>query len=201
MASSLSNLDITTNGFVRLHHQPVAGINDLVHHIPDAGGQAAGLLSQDLRLSFTRNAGWGLVIAIFIVRHWYTQTQPLPVRAGYFIRLWKVLHKTQSSCDIFHYIIWYRYANFVYEIICETWSWYHRHGKEGIQLTWFTNPIMHQFTSHNASSCDRNVHTRAHLLQNGALWDICLMHCGMFEMGQLLCMIVYQICVSMLIYS
>ena len=39
--------------------------------------------------------------------------------------------------------------------------------------------------SHNATFCDRNVHMCAHLLQNGALWDICLVHCGICEIGLL----------------
>ena len=40
--------------------------------------------------------------------------------------------------------------------------------------------ISHNAPYCNAPFCNRNVHT---LLQNGALWDICLMHCGVFEMG------------------
>ena len=35
-----------------------------------------------------------------------------------------------------------------------------------------TNPIVRSPISHNAPFCDRNVHMCAHLLQNGALWDI-----------------------------
>ena len=38
----------------------------------------------------------------------------------------------------------------------------------------------------NASFSNRNVHMCTFLLQNGALWDICLMHYGICEMG-LLC--------------
>ena len=43
--------------------------------------------------------------------------------------------------------------------------------------------------SHNAPFCDRNVHMCALsvLLQNDALWDIYLMHCGICEMGLLRC--------------
>ena len=37
-------------------------------------------------------------------------------------------------------------------------------------------------TPHDAPFCNKNVHMCAHLLQNGALWDICLMHCGICEM-------------------
>ena len=35
--------------------------------------------------------------------------------------------------------------------------------------------------SHNAPFCNRNVHMCTFLLQNGALWDICLMHCGIWD--------------------
>ena len=35
--------------------------------------------------------------------------------------------------------------------------------------------------SHNAPFCNRNVHT--FLLQNGVLWDICKMSCGIWQMG------------------
>ena len=38
---------------------------------------------------------------------------------------------------------------------------------------------------HNAPFCSRNVHVYTLLLQNGALWDICLMHCGICDMGLL----------------
>ena len=38
---------------------------------------------------------------------------------------------------------------------------------------------------HNAPLCNRNVHMCTFLLQNGALWDICLMHCRSCEMGLL----------------
>ena len=37
--------------------------------------------------------------------------------------------------------------------------------------------------SHNAPFCNRNVHVCTFLLQNGALWDISVMHCGICEMG------------------
>ena len=37
--------------------------------------------------------------------------------------------------------------------------------------------------SHNAPFCNRNMHT--FLLQNGASWDIWLMHCGICEIGLL----------------
>ena len=45
----------------------------------------------------------------------------------------------------------------------------------GVQIPQCTSPI-----SHNAPLCSRNVHTYVctFLLQNGALWDICPMHCG-----------------------
>ena len=35
----------------------------------------------------------------------------------------------------------------------------------------------------NAEFCYRNVHVSTFLLQNAALWDVCLMHCGICEMG------------------
>ena len=42
--------------------------------------------------------------------------------------------------------------------------------------------------SHNAPFCNRNVHVCAHFCyKNGALWDICVMHCVICEMG-LLCL-------------
>ena len=44
-----------------------------------------------------------------------------------------------------------------------------------IKIPQSTSPI-----SHNATFCDRNVCT--FLLQNGALWDICMMHCWICEM-------------------
>ena len=37
--------------------------------------------------------------------------------------------------------------------------------------------------SRNAPLCNRNVHACTFLLQSGALWDICLMHCGICEIG------------------
>ena len=38
--------------------------------------------------------------------------------------------------------------------------------------------------SHNAPFCDRNVHTSTHFFYKfGALWDICLIHCGICEVG------------------
>ena len=46
------------------------------------------------------------------------------------------------------------------------------------QIPQCTSPI-----SHNAPFCNRNVHT--FLLENGALWDICLVHYGICEMGLL----------------
>ena len=40
--------------------------------------------------------------------------------------------------------------------------------------------------SHNAPSCNRNVHVSAHFCnKNGTLWDICLMHCGIYEISLL----------------
>ena len=48
------------------------------------------------------------------------------------------------------------------------------------QILQCTSPI-----SHNAPFCNRNVHMCTFLLQNGALWDICLMHCKSCEMGLL----------------
>ena len=50
------------------------------------------------------------------------------------------------------------------------------------QVDPYTNPTL---ISHNAPFCNRNVHVCAFLLQNGALWDICLVHCGINEMGLL----------------
>ena len=46
------------------------------------------------------------------------------------------------------------------------------------QIPKCTRPI-----SHNAPFCNRNVHMCTFLLQNGALGDICLMCCGICEMG------------------
>ena len=40
--------------------------------------------------------------------------------------------------------------------------------------------------SHNAPFCNRNVRVCTFLLQN-AFWDICLVHCGIYDMGLLLC--------------
>ena len=37
--------------------------------------------------------------------------------------------------------------------------------------------------SHNPPLCNRNVHVCTFLLQNGALWYIFLMHCGICELG------------------
>ena len=37
--------------------------------------------------------------------------------------------------------------------------------------------------SHNATLCNRNVHMCTFLLQNGALWDMGLMHCGTCTIG------------------
>ena len=47
----------------------------------------------------------------------------------------------------------------------------------------FPNPQSAHSTSHNAPLCNRNIyiHTCTFLLRNGALWDICLMHCGICE--------------------
>ena len=39
--------------------------------------------------------------------------------------------------------------------------------------------------SHNAPFCNRNLHVCAFLLQNGALWDMCLMHFVVCVMGLL----------------
>ena len=41
--------------------------------------------------------------------------------------------------------------------------------------------------THNAQFCNRNMHIHVctFLLQNGASWDICLMHCGICEIGLL----------------
>ena len=39
--------------------------------------------------------------------------------------------------------------------------------------------------SHNAPFCNRNVHVCTFLLQNGALWDIHLMHHGICKIGPL----------------
>ena len=39
--------------------------------------------------------------------------------------------------------------------------------------------------SHNAPLCNRNVHTCTFLLQNGALWDMGLMHCGIYATGSI----------------
>ena len=55
------------------------------------------------------------------------------------------------------------------------------------QIPQCTRPI-----SHNASFCNRNVHVRTFLLRIGALWDICLVHCGIWEMGLLLHCIRYH---------
>ena len=46
------------------------------------------------------------------------------------------------------------------------------------QIPQCTNPI-----SHNVPLCNRNVHVCTFLLQNGALWDSCLMFCGNCEMA------------------
>ena len=40
--------------------------------------------------------------------------------------------------------------------------------------------------SHNAPLCNRNVHTCTFLLQNGALWDMGLVYCGICVTGLLL---------------
>ena len=39
--------------------------------------------------------------------------------------------------------------------------------------------------SHHAPFCNRNVHTCTFLLQNGALWDMGLLHCGIWATGLL----------------
>ena len=39
--------------------------------------------------------------------------------------------------------------------------------------------------SHNEPICNRNIYLRALLLQNGALWDIFLLNCGICEIGLL----------------
>ena len=55
--------------------------------------------------------------------------------------------------------------------------------RPGAQIPQCTSPI-----SHNAPFYNRNVHTCAHFCyKNGALWDICLMHCGICEMGLFKC--------------
>ena len=46
------------------------------------------------------------------------------------------------------------------------------------QISQCTGPI-----SHNVPFCNRNVHVCTFLLQNSALWDICQMHCGIYEIG------------------
>ena len=46
------------------------------------------------------------------------------------------------------------------------------------QIPQCTSPL-----PHHAPYCDRNVHVCTFLSQNGALWDICLMHCGICDMG------------------
>ena len=43
--------------------------------------------------------------------------------------------------------------------------------------------------AHNTQFCYRNVHTLNFLLQNGALWDTELVHCGICATGLLPCCI------------
>ena len=64
-----------------------------------------------------------------------------------------------------------------------------------MQQTCCIIPIMHQSCIPQYTIFNRNKHISAHfcykmvfcvcrfLLQNGVLWDICLMHCGICEMG------------------
>ena len=52
----------------------------------------------------------------------------------------------------------------------EMYSW--GSNRSVLQIPQCTSPI-----SHNAPFCNRNVHVCTFLLQNDALWDICLMHC------------------------
>ena len=56
-----------------------------------------------------------------------------------------------------------------------------------------TNPKMHQWyipqctspISHNAPLCNKCAHVLTFLLQTAAMWDICLMHYGICELGLL----------------
>ena len=72
-------------------------------------------------------------------------------------------------------------------------------GSEGWSMCCLCNRSISQIpqctspTSHNAPFCYRNVHMCTFLLQSGALWDICLMHCGICEMGLYQCWAVYNL--------
>ena len=55
-------------------------------------------------------------------------------------------------------------------------------------VLWYKKPISHipqgiTPISHNASLCNRNVHTCTFLLQNGASWDIGPVPCGICKTG------------------
>ena len=57
-----------------------------------------------------------------------------------------------------------------------------------VQLISVNRPISQipqciRYVSHNASFCNRNVHVCTFLLQNGALWDMGPVHCGICATG------------------
>ena len=64
-----------------------------------------------------------------------------------------------------------------------------KHNRPVAQILNGTRPIFH-----NAPFCNRNVHMCTFLLQNGALWDICLLHCGICKM----CLLTVCLCLMAL---
>ena len=48
------------------------------------------------------------------------------------------------------------------------------------QIPQFIRQLSHNAPYHNAPFCNRHVHIS---LKNGAMWSICLVHCGVCEMG------------------
>ena len=98
-----------------------------------------------------------------------------------------LIHQQEKRYHIIYKII----ISYLHKIYCynvhfhqNTHNWHSiSHKIEAIihHQTYLTNPIMHQKKSHNAPFCNRDVHTCAFLLQNGALWDMGLAHCGIWQ--------------------
>ena len=60
------------------------------------------------------------------------------------------------------------------------WDLYNRSNRPISQIPQFIRQLSHNAPYHNAPFCNRHVHIS---LKNGAMWNICLVHCGRCEMG------------------
>ena len=61
------------------------------------------------------------------------------------------------------------------------WQWKDSYLKNGSKRPISQIPQCMRQMSHNAPFCNRNVHTCTFLLQNDALWDMGLLHCGIWD--------------------